>query len=128
MREAYKKKSKFHVKMHCKMNWKGASLGVCSRGARALFHKFHFLQSLFLLLPFFFFHYFRCLFWHPFLCSVLMPHAHFQPLWRTLIRSDFFTFLWIFWCPFLISVCYHSFQFRYNFCRPMIPFLFLIWL
>ena len=128
MREAHKKKSKFHVKMHCKMNWKGASLGVCSRGA--LFPQISFFAIPILITPVFvfvclfvfFFITFDVSFWHPFLCSVLVPH--FQPLWRPLIRSDFFTFLWrplirsdfftflwIFWRPFLISVCYHSFQF-----------------
>ena len=64
----------------------------------------------------FFFITFDVSFWHPFLCSVLVPH--FQPLWRPLIRSDFFTFLWIFWRPFLISVCYLSFQFLLSFLPP----------
>ena len=70
---------------------------------------------------FFFFITFDVSFWHPFLCSVLVPH--FQPLWRPLIRSDFFTFLRIFWGPFLISVCYHSFQFLLWFLPPHDSFL-----
>ena len=77
------------------MNWKGASLGVCSRGA--LFHKFHFLQSLFLLLPFlflfvwFFFHYLRCFFLAP--ISMLRFSAPFP---TPLTPLDPFRFLYVF--------------------------------
>ena len=82
------KKSKFHVKMHCKMNWKGASLGVFSRGA--LFPKFHFLQSLFLLLPVFF-NYLRCFFLAP--ISMLRFSAPFP---TPLTPLDQFRFFYVF--------------------------------
>ena len=107
--------------MHCKMNWKGASLDVCSRDA--LFHKFHFLQSLFLILAFFFFffffffHYLQCFFLAP--ISMLHFSAPFPP---PLTPLDPFRFLYVF-VNILAPFSYFC-LFFYNFCRPMVPFLF----
>ena len=63
---------------------------------------------------------------HPFLCSVLVPH--FQP---SLTPLDPFRFLYVFvyilGALFLFLFVTTLSSFFYNFCRPMIPFLFLIW-
>ena len=77
--------------MHCKMNWKEASLGVCSRGA--LFHKFYFCNpySYYSRFFFFFFHYLRCFFLTP--ISMLRFSAPFPIL---LTPLDPFRFLYVF--------------------------------
>ena len=80
------------------MNWKGASLGVCSRGA--LFHKLHFFAIPILITPvfvfvwlffFFFFHYLRCFFLAP--ISMLRFSAPFP---TPLTPLDPFRFLYVF--------------------------------